>query len=265
MKIKKIKGSHIIVLGSGPSVKRYWDKIKVFIKENDCVIFGCNNIMDFLVPDYHFWGSAKRWKVFGDKVDKKTTIIISKHFSKKLIRQKWKGPIKVFNNVEKVWKIGSDKKNTPQYKRCQVHYTKGKMFGCVRDISTWAIFYAYINGAIKITVVGNDGYTLYAKKDLEEKKYSQHCYGKGNTDGYTYDYCRKKDWDKYKTLKLLYEYGKKKYGFGFEIITPTIYDEFYNSNVLKINPEPSWQRWKEPVPSEYKDLYINCRKNRKII
>jgi len=262
---KKIKKSHVLVVGSGPSLRKYWDKINKFIKTNDLVIFGCNNIMDFLSPDYHFWGSSKRWRKFADKINPKTVLVTSKHFNQKVIRKKWKGEYKTFNNVERVWRIGSDKKDSPQNKRCQVNYINGKMFGCVRDIATWAIFYAYIKGAFKITVIGNDGYTLYSKSDLESKKYSQHCYGRGLTDGFIYEYCRKKDWDKYKTLRLLHEFGKKKYGFGFEIITPTIYDKFYNYRVLNIKKDIDWQKWEEPSSKEYKSLYIDSRKNNCIV
>ena len=61
---KNIKNSHILVVGSGPSLKEYWDKINSFIKKNDVIIFGCNYITDFLIPDYHFWGSAKRWQKY---------------------------------------------------------------------------------------------------------------------------------------------------------------------------------------------------------
>ena len=137
------------------------------------------------------------------------------------------------------------------------------MYACIRDIASWAIFYAYIKKASKISVVGNDGYTLYSKKDLKSKKYAQHCYGKGLTDGFTYEYCRKKDWDKYKTLRLLYKYGKNRYGFGFEIITPTLYQEFYNPNIFKIEEDSAWQKWKEHSEKEFKSLYFDVLKNRK--
>lgn len=261
---KKIKNHHVLVLGSGPSIKKYKEKIHQFIKDNDIVTFGCNNIMGYLVPDYHFWGSLRRWKEFGDKVDPSTVIVTSKHFPAKVIRKKWKGSYVTFSNVERMWKYDSDKPGTKECKRCQIDYINGKMFGCVRNIATWAIFYAYVKGASAISVVGNDGYTLYSKQDLQAGKHAQHCYGEGMTDGYTYTYCRKKDWDKYKTLRLLHKFGKKKYGFGFKIITPTIYADFYDSNILNIEPDPDCQVWEEPKESEYKNLYFKCLKDKKL-
>ena len=202
---KKIKGQHVLVIGSGPSLKKYWNKIENFIKENEVITFGCNYITDFLIPNYHFWGSTKRWDAYAHLCSKKSTLVVSEHFSKKELKKYWKRPYKIFKNVERLWKPGSDNKKSKQYERCCVRYKNKKMFGCVRDIGTWAIFYAYIKGANKISVIGNDGYTLYKKDDLKNNKESQHCYGEGFTDGFTYRHCRKKDWDKYRTLKLLYK------------------------------------------------------------
>ena len=189
--------------------------------------------------------------------------MFSDHYPKKVIKEYWKGPYKTFKHVERNWKQGSHDKNSHEYKRCKVYAKNKKMYGCFYDVASHAIFWAYIQGASKITVVGNDGYTLYSKKDLQDKKASQHCYGEGETDGYSYAYCRRKDWFKYRSLKLLYKYGKKQYGFGFEIITPTIYKELYNDSVFNIPYDPLWQEWEEPTKDEYDFLYKGCLKKRK--
>ena len=138
------------------------------------------------------------------------------------------------------------------------------MVGCFYDITTKAVFWSYVHNASKITIVGNDGYTFYTKEQLDSETQSQHCYGEGNTDGYTYLYCRKKDWDKYKSLRFLYKYGIKKFGFGFEIITPTIYEEFYNPKILNIEPDINQQKWIEPSIDEYEKLYVKSKKDRKL-
>ena len=67
-------------------------------------------------------------------------------------------------------------------------------------------------------------------------KYCQHCYGKGFSDfegrkmrkkfNYYKEYL-KKDKDVYRILYLL-----KKYGVEFKIITPTVFEEFYDLKVL---------------------------------
>ena len=259
-----IKNKNILVVAAGPTVKKYWDKIEKFIKDTNPIVIGCNNITHIVEPDIHFWGSAKRWKKYGHLVGKKSNIIFQYNFSKKLIKKHWHGSYETFNFESRKWKFGSDDKNSYQYKRCCIRNKNGKISGCFYEAVAKVLLWSYLNGVSKIDIVGNDGYTFYTKECLEAGKESQHCYGEGHTDGYTYQYCRKKDWDKYKSLRLIYKYAKKKYGFGFSIITPTIFEEFYNFNVLKIQKEYNQQKWKEPLPGEYKYLYYDCLKNRKL-
>jgi len=258
-----IKNKQVLIVAAGSTVSKYWNKIEKFIKDVNPVIIGTNNIMHIIKPDIHFWGSAKRWRKFYHLVDKDSNLMFPHYFEKKIIKKYWKGVYQMFGCEPRGWKFGSDDERSHQYKRCRMTVKKGKMRGCFGDISTKAIFWSYIHGANKITLIGSDGYSLYSKKDYEEKKERQHCYGEGYTDGFTYDYGRRRDWLKYKTLRELYKYGKQKYGFGFEIITPTIYEEFYNSEVLKIEKDPNQQKWVEPTTDkERKYLYEGCRKNR---
>lgn len=247
---KNIENTHVLVVGSGPSLKKYEDKIRKFIAENDVVTFGCNHIKDFLVPDYHYWGSIFRWREFGHAVDKRSTLVFSIHFPKRIIRERWKGPFKRYRNTKRYWGpypyvISRQKKNW-----CKVKYKNNYLHGCF-NIGSTAIFRAYVKHAAKISVVGLDGYTLNTEKDLKNKKQSQHCYGEGLTDGFNYAYCRKKDIDSYRTLMMIYKYCKKKYGFGFEILTPTIFKRFYNPKVLGIEDE---YEIKEPSTKEYSKL-----------
>ena len=51
MEKRKIAKSHVLVIGSGPSTAKYWDKIEKFIEEHNPITFGCNNIMDFLTAE----------------------------------------------------------------------------------------------------------------------------------------------------------------------------------------------------------------------
>jgi hypothetical protein len=264
MKKNIVDNKHVLVLGTGPSLKIYKDKIIKYINDNNCVTFGCNNITDILIPDYHFYGSTKRWKKYGHLVNKKSILVTVDKFSKKIIKKKWKGKLIQFKTVERIWKYGSDQEGSKEQERCCVRYKNNKMFGCFRDVGTLAAFLAFVQGAKKVDIVGFDGYTLYSKQDLQRKKGSQHCYGEGLTDGTSYKYCKKKDWDKYKTLRLLYKYVKNKWGFGFTLLTPTVYDEFYDSNIFKIKIDPMWQKWKEPDPTEYKNFYFDYTKNKKI-
>ena len=238
------KDNHILIIGSGRSIKKYKNKIKEFIKENRVIIIGINHIDNIAEPDYHFWGSSHRWRKFGKFASKKSLLIFPSDFSKKLIHKHFDGDYKKYKTGERPY--GFDKK---------IYKT---IYHCFKNTLMTAIFWAYSNKFSKIDVVGMDGYTYYPEKELKNKKYSQHCYGKGYTDGQTYKFGRKKDVDYYNKLKMLYKWGKKKYRFGFEILTPTVYVRFYNSDILKIE-----EKYQGEAPSlkEKKELK-NARKNR---
>lgn len=242
---KKIKNKHILIAGSAPSLKKHWDKIEKFIKENNIITIGGNHVSNIFAPDYHFWGCDRRWKKYGNLVHKDSVLIFPPTEREKVIRKHWSGYYE---------KYDTKKRPNKSYKNMK------SIYHCFKNIVMVAIFWAYNKGVKKISIVGMDGYTLYSKKDLNDKKSSQHCYGKGNTDGFTYEYCRKKDIAYYERLKHLYKYGEKKHGFGFEIITPTIYKRFYNPNILKIKET---YNVKEPSMLEKKKLK-NAEKNRKI-
>lgn len=259
-----LKGKHAVVLGGGSNIKKYWNKIENFIKGKNIVTIGCNHISDIYVPDIHFWGSGKRFKKYGHLTSKKSSVVFQSNFSRDTIKKYWKGDYAIFDIEPVLWKYGSDDKSSYQYQRCCIRRKKGVIYGCFCSAGSKAILLAYLNGAKKISVVGMDGYTFYTKKSLKEGDGSQNFYGRGMSSGFTYLYSRKVDWDIYKTLREICDFGKKKYGFKFEIITPTIYEEFYNSKVLGIKRDPLQQEWKEPTEKEYKKLYFESRKDRKL-
>ena len=95
MKSKKIKGKHVLIAGSGPSLKRHWDKIKLFINKYDIITVGGNNINSIFNPDYHFWGCDRRWKKYGNLVSKDSTLIFPGGEKEKVINQSWEAYNKV--------------------------------------------------------------------------------------------------------------------------------------------------------------------------
>jgi len=220
--------------------------------------------MHIVKPDIHFWGSAKRWKKYGYLIDDNSNMMFQHNFSKKMIRKYWKGSYGVFNFEGRKWKYGSDDKSSYQYKRCCIRNKNKKVYGCFYDAVSKMLLWSYVQGAKEINIVGNDGYTFYSKGTLESGKESQNCFGEGLTQGYIYEYNRKLDWDKYKTLRMICKYGMKKHNFNFSIITPTIFEEFYDSFILNIKADSNMQKWIEPSPKEYKNLYFDCLKNRKL-
>ena len=238
-KNNKIKGKHILIIGAGETLRLYSEEIKEFIKNNDIIIFGCNNMNQFIIPDYHFWADKDRYKKFGKNLSKKSIPVFGNHLlSKGLIKQHKKISYKVL----RYQKWGGLDKGRKIIGKAKIGYKDGMITGPFRNIGTLAIFYAYLHGSSDISIVGMDGFTLYSKKELKEGQNSQHCYGKGYSDligrkglSKKRDYYKqflKKDKDVYKILYLL-----KEYGVNFKIITPTVFKEFYDPDVLGIENE----------------------------
>lgn len=230
--MKKIKKSHILIVGGGSNLKKYWSEIKKYIKENKCVTFGCNHMNELFIPDYHFWGSSKRWRKFGDKVNANSQLVFPDTWGRGLIHKYRKEKFITF-------------------KYCQskkISYKNGIMNGKIKNVGMWGIFYAYTRGACKVDVVGMDGYTFHSKEKLDNKEESQHCFGEGYSNKlgfkktvdrrgnkkFNYKYSKGRDKEIYSSLTLLCDYVKKEYGFSFEIITPTVFESFYNPSILNI-------------------------------
>ena len=245
MKIRKIKKKHILIIGSGHTLLIYKNEIKKFIKKNEVITFGSNNIIHLIVPDYHFWTDSRRYSKFGKNINKKSIFVFGNYISKKMIREHWKGSYNIIKYKQQKWKKSYEDPTSKKYGKGEVNYKDGIIGGAFRTSGCLMIFYAYLKKAFKISVVGMDGYTLYSKEELKSKEYSQHCYGKGFTDfigrggrsrgtikNFSYKEFIKKDEDISKTL-----YSLQRYGVKFEILTPTVHKEFYNSKILNINEE----------------------------
>ncbi len=241
---KKIKKSYILIICAGSSILKYKKEIKKFIKEDKVITFGCNNISHIIIPDYHVWGDKRRYLMFGGNTSRKSKVIFSRAIPNN-IRKKYKKIIKKFNVVD--------------FNNLRLRILPKVRFN---TIGCLIMLYAYNKGASNISVVGMDGYAYYSQNKLSNGLELQHCYNKGidklpsyyekyKNTGYTdvitdyeysgsnerkkkdketfYNHCKKKDDFVYRSLKAL-----KKYGVNFEILTPTVYKEFYNPKILKI-------------------------------
>lgn len=243
--MRKIKNRHVLVVGAGSTLIEYKDKIEEFIKNNNPIIVGCNHIEPIITPDYHFWTDKRRILKYGKHMNKKSTLIFGYKIDKTIIKKYWKSSYKIITYTQLKWKKSYEDPNSPKYGGAEVKYNKKTNIyhGVFRCVGLLALFWTYIQKAKKISVVGMDGYTLYSKEYLKQKKEGQQWYGKGFTDMIGnesspkkignktkyYNFATKSDEDNYKTLISL-----KKYGVKFEILTPTVYKKFYNSNILRI-------------------------------
>jgi len=252
---KMIKKKHVLIVGAGPSLKRYWDKIDDFINKNDVVTVACNRINHILTPDIHFWTDKYRYKKFGNEINKKSRVIFYKGFPEDMIRLHWSGDYEVIKYTMKLWKDRYDDPKDSRFQIGSVRYSSElkRFYGYFRTMGALSILWAHVNKASKISVVGMDGYAYFTKEELKSREGSQHCYGKGFSDAIGsptrpsslrhgpdkdkksddfYEISVKKDIDIARTLRSIEKYGAK-----FEILTPTVYKDYYNPDILNIKDE----------------------------
>ncbi|HAL45839.1 MAG: hypothetical protein A2Y12_04190 [Planctomycetes bacterium GWF2_42_9] len=208
------KGKPFLIIGAGGTLKEYQKQIKAFIEKKQPVTIGINKMTDFHIPDYHLWTNKQRWKEFGNCVNTKSKIMFASDFKSKLINQHFKGNYISVSYIDKA-----------EYK---VGYQDGIITGHFRTAGCLAIMVAHLFGASEIFIAGMDGYTLYRKRELEQGQQNQHVYGSGFTDDASWQECLEKDQQVYDAMKQIEEYG-----VHFKIITPTKFEKYYDSNILK--------------------------------
>jgi len=257
---KKIKKSHVLIICPGLSIKKYHKKIEEYIKENDIVTFGCNHVANMFIPDYHFWGSAERFERFNQYIHKKSVPVFKTQIPSAMIKKYWKSRFKKHYKTVKVigYSRGGEYEdvNSSNYGKIDIHIKYHRIYGYFRTIGSIAIMYAFMKKAAKIEIVGMDGYSFYSKKELDEGIERQHYYDiktaiskydetykgtgytligyrenfegkKRNKENY-YEHCKKTDKHINNTLNSI-----KEYGVDFEILTPTVYEDFYNPTVFE--------------------------------
>jgi len=243
--MKKIKGKHVLVICPGKSILTYKERIDDFIKNNDVVIVGCKNMGHMFVPDYHVWTDNKGYNTLGKNTNKNTIPVFAAHMKKELIRKHWKKEYLIANYPICKWKPSYEEKESPKYGWGEVRCKNGKMYGVLTTSGCVAVFWSHMKGASKISIVGMDGYTLYSLEELKNENETQHCYGKGFSDLIAFK--RKSSGLSDKKYKAIYKnhirrdsdvsktlLSMKKYKVNFEIITPTVFKEYYNSDALSI-------------------------------
>ena len=195
-------------------------------------------------------------------------------FTNEIVREFWNRPYKKIKyknskrEYNKVRKIKAMRKNilvkkTNFNKEYAIRYKRGYIEGRFRTIGCLSIVWVFLKKAAKISIVGMDGYTLYKKEKYDNGIEKQHYYNvtidnlhdfyetykdsgytdmaqfyrignkdienKRKTKELLYLQCTIRDKDIYRNLKNI-----KKYGIKFSILTPTVYEEFYDPKILSI-------------------------------
>lgn len=214
--INNRSGERALIITAGSSVRKYRYEINTFISETKPFAIGINNITGLFIPDYHLWTNTKRFRTFGKNFCPESELLLGAGIHLKTIREVL-GPVNYtlinFTDMKEGVPIG---------------YKKGKIYGFFRTAGNLAIMIAHLMGAKKIDIVGMDGHTFHNYEDVKAGRKPHHCYVE-NYEPYSQDICIKKDKITNGVLSNLREYG-----IDFRIITPTIYEGFYDSTRLHI-------------------------------
>jgi len=208
----KHKGRTIVIIGAGGTLIEHKDEILSFIKNSQVVTIGINRMTEVIVPDYHLWTNRKRWGEHGYCTRDSSSLILGPSITKKHAKKHYQG---IYDRIDYV-----DKKGTP------FDFKKDQIRGYFRTAGVLAVVIAHIMGAKNIFIAGMDGYTLRSKEGLKKNRENQHCYGIGHTDDSTWKECVEKDDIVYECLR-----GLEGAGVDFEIITPTVFDQFYKNKL----------------------------------
>lgn len=210
-----IKGSQngrkAVIVGAGKTVSEYKKRIDQFIERNDAFTIGINNMGSIMIPDYHLWTNKKRWREFGKSVNNRSRLLVGPSISDEQVDSWGK---KIFARINYLDEIGMP-----------LSIKDGQIQGRFRTAGVLSIIVAHLMGANDIYIAGMDGYTLSPRSDLDES--SQHCYGRGLSDGSTWEECVEKDEIVNSVLKDVRDFG-----INFCIITPTVFRDFYERNYL---------------------------------
>ena len=211
------KDRNMIVVCCGSSITDYEKEILQFIKSKDAVAIGVNKMTNLVTPKYHLWTNKKRWSNYGHTAKKESIKLIGCGLNFEKINRSCEGEcIKIDY---------TDKRGNP------IDYKDHHIYGFFRSTGNLSIMLCHLMGAKNIYVVGLDGLTLYSEKDYKSLKAKHHCndYGDGNTAEGSWERCKEVDESISYSLSLLKDYGIK-----FEIITPTKFKGYYNSDILGV-------------------------------
>ena len=149
------KNKKFIIIANGPSISKYSEEIKSFIKSNNLIAIGCNDFKNIYEPEYHIFVSKKRFLKCSPTIDKKSILLVPAFFGKKLVADNYNG---LPEYIEVASANDLNAKPIEGIKQEHVHL----------NVAIAAILSAYQMGAVEIMAVGIDG---YENENSEEKVY----------------------------------------------------------------------------------------------
>ena len=201
------RGKPFLVLGNGPSLKTYRDKVQQFIDRYDPIVLGTNYLAGMFKPHYHAFTSLKRFQKYVDAVDPGSRLLIGEYIPEDMIREytqrdyetlRYRDVLNAEFSVDEAGHIGTN----------------------CRTISILLLGVALVMGASEVYAAGLDGYMTRSniggflfypepdELDSPEVNLQRQYWCEGHIDGI----------DQY-----IQNQGRE----GVHILTPTSYKKFY--------------------------------------
>ena len=206
----KIKGKHVLICCTGPSIADYKERIYDLASQEDVIVWGVNNAHPFIDLDVHIWGEWSRWKKFHARVRKESIFLFP--------------PLGKYRKVIAKWDFRSKARTVYYYDYREtgpkepLRFENFCMHGHFANTGSISIYLSYLLGARKISVVGMDGYITgnkyihYSKERLTERDENEH---------------RINDKISARFLKLASEAK-----IPFKIMTPTLFTDYASDEWL---------------------------------
>lgn len=188
------KGRKFVILGNGPSLLDYQDKIKNYVNEHNAIVMGANNLDGLFEPTYHAFNNQRRYDQFGCNVSPASTLLLGPGIDLSNVNINYEKIICYNSSVTKL-----DIRDNVITSNC-------------RSISILMAAVALVMGAESITFAGVDGYIEGARLfyDEEESIYSEDI--------------MKKHLANQEYLQYLVCCAKKMGNISIDFLTPTTYD-----------------------------------------
>jgi 4-hydroxy 2-oxovalerate aldolase len=215
------EGRDFLILGTGPSLIEYGDRIKAFAKKKKLIVIGCNYITEFMTPDYHLFVNRYRFIQFASTINPEHSIpLLNINFSDELIHKKYTGAYEL---------IMAKNMQTPEENTID---QEGVIYYCGTS-ATLMVQVAYVMGARNLYIAGVDGYNVkggeihytniaYKKKLSKEELDAKYKHWFLSIQGESFD-----------AISL---WAKINHRLPFIFLTPTNYEKYYDQELLENIP-----------------------------
>jgi len=209
--LKKHPGREFIVYCPGKNITEWQGKVFEFASSKGLITIGSNKLTELVDLDYHMFTNNDKYEAYGGLVKSHSTLVLGNRIRKEHIKK---------HKPKRYVRIDYTDRNPAE--RMKYNKRLDRIEGYYRTSGNLAIMLCHLMGASQIYVAGMSGFTWQFNGDVHYYK-----------PEIKRDVKSKKEWrQRYdkpvaKSLKRM-----KRLGVNFKIITPTIYADHYDSDVL---------------------------------